>query len=129
MMDIASDLWNVFDLIAIRPSSPRLRSTATAWNPTAQGHIVFVQVTDSTSHSKRRNKIIASPEAKLCILAGCSILIQSWKKVQHRYQAFDEWITADQFVHGLPDTVEEHYQDQARLNLLDRKKKLPSLPP
>ena len=112
MLDIASDLWNVFDLIAIRPMNT-----------------TFVQVTDSTSHSKRRNKIIASAEAKLCILAGARILIQSWKKVQNRYQVHDEWITLDQFVFGLADTAEQFYEDQARLKLLDRKAKLPAIPP
>jgi hypothetical protein len=116
MIDIASDLWNVFDLIAMRPAVTR----AHAFYAT-----VFVQVTSASNHADRRNKIIASSEARLCLLAGARILIQSWKKVNNRYQAHDEWISLDQFVQGLPDTAEQFYADQARLNLLDRKKKLP----
>jgi hypothetical protein len=122
MTDIAADLWNVFDLIAIRPKKVEL---ADQW-----GHgsseidmidMVFVQVTDSTSHSKRRNKIIASAEAKLCLLAGARILIQSWRKVNNRYQAHDEWISLDQFVFGLADTAEQFYEDEKRHKMLTRK--------
>jgi hypothetical protein len=127
LISIASDLWNVFDLIAIRPANaidPNFYSLLCG-----RSEMVFVQVTSADHHATRRNKILASSEAKLCILAGCSILIQSWKKVQHRYQAHDEWITVDQFVQGLPDTAEQFYEDQDRLRLLDRKKRLPALPP
>ena len=121
MIDIASDLWNVFDLIAVRPPlQPMLRDNS----------IVFVQVTSAANHAARRNKIIASAEAKICLLTRrCSILIQSWRKKDNRWQSSDEWISLNQFVVGLPDTVEQFYIDQARLNLLDRKKKLPDLPP
>src|ERR1039458_7459593 len=72
LISIASDLWNVFDLIAVR-----------ACQVNADNHpveVAFVQVTSASNHAARRNKILASSEAKLCILAGCSILIQSWKK-------------------------------------------------
>lgn len=123
MIDIASDLWNVFDLIAIRPSS---QFVADQWGHGGADISVldttFVQVTDRTSHSKRRNKIIASPEAKLCLLAGARILIQSWRKVQNRWMSHDEWISRDQFVVGLPETVEQHYEDL-------RRQKRPDLPP
>lgn len=115
MLDIAADLWNVFDLIAVKPGG--------------RGLTIFVQVTSASNHAARRNKIIASPEAKLCILSGCSILIQSWRKKDNRWKPLDEWISRDQFVSGLPETVEQFYEDQARLNLLDRKKRLPTLPP
>lgn len=110
MIDIASDLWNVFDLIAIKPlvssdsGHPRL----------------FVQVTSASNHADRRNKIIASSEAKLCLLAGNAILIQSWRKKDNRWQAYDEWISLDQFVFGLPDTVEQFYADEQRKKLLER---------
>jgi hypothetical protein len=118
LVNISVDLWNVFDLICLKiPSAFKVSD------------IVFVQVTGSSNHATRRNKIIASSEAKLCLLSGARILIQSWKKVQHRYQVHDEWISLDQFAVGLPDTVEQFYIDQARLNLLDRKKHLPVLPP
>src|ERR1017187_3082739 len=121
LIGVRVDLFGFADLIAIR-----------ACQVNADNHpveVAFVQVTSASNHAARRNKILASSEAKLCILAGCSILIQSWKKVQNRFQAHDEWITVDQFVQGLPDTVEQFYTDQARLNLLDRKKRLPALPP
>src|ERR1035438_6852961 len=72
LISISVDLWNVFDLIALKlPIDTR-----------GEGLVVFVQVTSASNHAARRNKILASPEAKLCILAGCSILVQSWKKVQ-----------------------------------------------
>lgn len=112
-ISISQDLWNIFDLIAIRP----VLKTQTDW---VDGLVTFVQVTSSANHAARRNKIIASPEAKLCLLAGARILIQSWKKVQNRYQAHDEWISADQFVFGLPDTVEQHYEDLRRQKMVAR---------
>lgn len=103
MVDISHDLWNVFDLVAVRPGVDE---------------IVFVQVTSASNHADRRNKIIASAEAKLCLLSSARILIQSWRKKDKRWQAQDEWISLDQFVDGLPETVEEFY-----------KEKLPDLPP
>jgi len=131
MIDIASDLWNVFDLIAIRPLvilKPRNLGISTSLIESMPS-CVFVQVTSSANHATRRNKILASSEAKLCILSGCDVLIQSWKKKDNRWRSVDEWITPDQFVQGLPDTVEQFYIDQQRLNLLDRKKRLPAFPP
>lgn len=104
LINISVDLWNVFDLVAIK------------------GGVVFVQVTSAANHSTRRKKILASAEAKLCVESGCDILIQSWRKKDNRWQSADEWITIDQFVDGLPDTVEEFYEQE-------RKKKLPDLPP
>jgi len=112
MIDIAHDLWNVFDLIAIRPENNGIHNVAPG--------IVFVQVTSSSNHADRRNKIIASSEAKLCLLSGASILIQSWRKKESRWQALDEWISLDQFVFGLPDTAEQYYEAQARKKLLER---------
>jgi hypothetical protein len=121
MIDIASDLWNAFDLIAIRPGEQ--------WVEDEYGHgasmlpkleMVFVQVTSASNHADRRNKIIASAEAKLCLLAGAKVLIQSWKKVQHRYQAHNEWISLDQFVFGLADTAEQFYEDEKRHKMLAR---------
>jgi hypothetical protein len=119
MIDIASDLWNVFDLIAVKPYSDMAREYA----------VVFVQVKSSSNQADRRNKIIASAEAKLCLLSGSSILIQSWRKKDNRWQAQDEWISLDQFCVGLPDTVEQFYEDEKRQKLLDRKSRLPALPP
>jgi hypothetical protein len=125
LVSIAVDLFNVFDLIALRP----IPDLEPAGDSDATSDVVFVQVTSSANHAARRNKIIASAEAKLCLLSGARILIQSWRKKENRWQSFDEWLSLDQFAVGLPDTVEMFYADQARLNLLDRKKRLPPLPP
>jgi hypothetical protein len=123
MIDIAHDLWNVFDLVAVRPKIQEYINTEPA------SSVVFVQVTSFNNHADRRNKIIASSEARLCLLSGVQILIQSWGKKDNRWVAKDEWITIDQFVQGLPDTVEQFYEDERRQKLLDRKSKLPALPP
>lgn len=120
MIDIAVDLWNIFDLIAVRPHMS---------GESDGGHIIFVQTTSSTNHADRRNKIIASAEAKLCLLSGASIVIQSWRKKDNRWVALDEWIALNQFCVGLPDTIAEYYEDEARKKLLERKSKLPDLPP
>ena len=117
-IDIAADLWNVFDLIALRP-------TGDDSGPAR----VLIQTTSAANHAARRNKIIASSEAKLCLLSGMSICVQSWRKVSNRYEYRDEWITVDQFVYGLPDTVTQYYVDEQRRKLLERKEKLPALPP
>ena len=121
MIDIAADLWNVFDLIAIRPKNVEI---ADQWGHGSQEidmiDMVFVQVTSASNHADRRNKIIASAEAKLCLLAGARILIQSWRKVNNRYQAHDEWISLDQFVFGLADTAEKFYEDEKRHKMLAR---------
>lgn len=111
MVDIASDLWNVFDMIAVRPSSVTGRTA-----------IVFVQTTSSANHAARRNKILASAEAKFCLLSGAHILIQSWRKKDNRWQAADEWLELSQFEDDLPKTPAELYEAQ-------RKAKLPALPP
>lgn len=112
MLDIAVDLWNVFDLLAAKP--------LTGFGDCPK--IVLIQVTDRTNHSKRRNKILASTEAKLALLSGFEILIESWRKVENRWQPQDEWITLDMFPKDLPATVEEFYEEE-------RRKKLPALPP
>ena len=116
MIDISADLWNVFDLIALRPKVEEYKRMEPCTS------VVFVQVTSASNHAARRNKIIASNEAKLCILAGARILIQSWRKVGNRWQANDEWVSLDQFVFGLADTAEQFYEDE-------RRRKRPDLPP
>lgn len=114
MLDLAQDLWNVFDLIAIQLG-----------NECDCGYfipdMVFIQVTSVGNHATRRKKILSSAEARLCLLAGCRILIQSWRKEANRWQPRDEWITRDQFIEGLPNTAEEFYEAQ-------RKSKLDNLP-
>lgn len=110
MLSIAHDLFNCFDFVAHRP-------IGRDGGPSR----VYVQVTDRTSHSKHRNKILASAEAKLCLLSGMSLLLQSWRKVGNRWQAQDEWISKDQFCFGLAETAEQFYEDE-------RRKKMPDLP-
>lgn len=95
MLDIAHDLFNVFDLICLRPGAAHSQST------------VFVQTTSSSNHATRRTKILTSFEAKCALMAGDSILIQSWRKVGNRWQSQDEWITLDMFLRSLPDTVKD----------------------
>jgi hypothetical protein len=103
MVDISSDLWNCFDLIACAPMS----------------NIFLIQVTSASNHAARRNKILASPEAKFFVMSQSgTICIQSWQKKNNRWQSRDEFITLDQFPRSLPETVEQFYDEQ-------RIKKLP----
>lgn len=113
LLNIAVDMFGAIDFLAFRP--PDLKKNL----PAAR---VLVQTTDRTSHSKRRNKILASPECKFALLAGFQICIQSWRKVENRWQSQDEWLELSQFPDDLPRTVEEFRDRQ-------RKEKLPSLPP
>src|SRR5882672_11002295 len=62
-ISVSVDLWNVFDVLAIHPK--RLE-------------VILVQTTSRANHSTRRNKILTSMEAKLVLLAGVQILLQSW---------------------------------------------------
>lgn len=108
-IEIRVDLWNCFDLIAEHPQKQER---------------IYVQVTDSTSHSKRRNKILASFEAKLVLLAGAKIMVQSWKKNDsNRFVVREEMITLKDFKQALayPSTV-------AAMQEIRRKAKSPDLP-
>jgi len=112
MIEISVDLFNVFDLVAIRPEH--------------QASVTFVQTTTRANHSTRRNKILASMEAKLVLLSGARILIQSWRQEGgggSRWHCLDEWITPDQFKQAVsyPNTV-------AELVEIRRKEKKPDLP-
>lgn len=111
MIEISSDLWEIFDLIAINP---------------LVGGTTLVQTTSRNNHSTRRNKILASMEAKLCLLGNCRILIQSWRQLADtkRWQVYDEWITLDMYKQAphYPNTV-------AELLEIRRKEKMPDLPP
>lgn len=115
MIEISSDLWEVFDIVAIHPGMI---------GPVTM--IVFVQTTSRTNHSTRRNKILASMEAKLVLMSGARILIQSWRQENgsNRWQFFDEWITPDQYKQAphYPNTV-------AELVEIRRKEKKSDLPP
>jgi hypothetical protein len=115
MIEISSDLWEIFDIVAIRPGPQGLISPA-----------IFVQTTSRGNHSTRRNKILASMEAKLVLLSSAQILIQSWRqeKPRAKWIAFDEWITLDKFKQApnYPNTV-------AELVEIKRKAKKDDLPP
>jgi hypothetical protein len=124
MVEISSDLWEIFDLIAIHPLETR-QVGSTCYRH--KSPIVFVQTTDRSNHSHRRNKILGSMEAKLVLLSGAKILVQSWsQEAGHgsRWQCFDEWITLDMYKEAphYPNTV-------AELMEIKRKAKLPDLPP
>jgi hypothetical protein len=113
MIEISVDLWSVFDIVAICPES------GLAVDP-----IVFVQTTSRANHSTRRNKILGSMEAKLVLLSGARILLQSWAQDDRgRWHPFDEWITLKEFesAHFYPNTV-------AELLEIRRKEKKPDLP-
>jgi hypothetical protein len=121
LINISVDLWNVFDIVAVYPGK------VTDWrHGDVLSPIIFVQTTSRNNHSTRRNKILASMEAKLVLLSGARILIQSWRqeKDSRRWVAFDEWITLEQYKQAphYPSTV-------AELVEIKRKAKQPDLPP
>jgi|HubBroStandDraft_5_1064220.scaffolds.fasta_scaffold84771_2 hypothetical protein len=101
MIEISHDLFNVFDLIAIRPK--------------LDGKVakVLIQTTSASNHANRRMKILTSAEARFCLMAGIRICIESWSKVKNRWQARDEWITLDQFSKTLPRTPAEFHAQAA----------------
>ncbi len=118
MIEISSDLWEIFDIVAVHPFE-------SAVGP-RQGTI-FIQTTTRANHSTRRNKILASIEAKLVLLSGARILIQSWRQEGgggSRWHCLDEWITLDQFKQAVsyPNTV-------AELVEIRRKEKKADFPP
>lgn len=116
LINISVDLWNVFDIVAVKPTTPPSLCLT-----------LFVQTTSASNHADRRNKILASMEAKLVLLSGARILLQSWKQPDGpggRWVARDEWITLsmyDQAPH-YPNTV-------AELVEIRRRAKQPDLPP
>jgi hypothetical protein len=110
LISVRSDLFGFADILAIHPEDAK---------------VVLVQTTTRPNHSARRNKILSSMEAKLVLLAGVQILIQSWrqKAVGERWQLFEEWITLDQFKQA------PHYPSNVRdLIEIRRKENAPDLP-
>ena len=108
MIDIRHDLWNCFDLLACRPTSPP--------------QVVLIQTTSAAHHAIRRTKVLTSPEARFWLQAGGAICIQSWKKgTDRRWHARDEWLSVDHFPRSLPATVAELYESR-------RREKLPEYP-
>ncbi len=122
MIEISSDLWEIFDIVALHPLEGKQEG------PFYYQHgnpVVFVQTTSRANHSTRRNKILGSMEAKLVLLSGARILLQSWsqKSAGGRWECKDEWITLKEFesAHHYPNTV-------AELVEIRRKEKKPDLP-
>lgn len=117
MIEISSDLWEIFDIVALHIPEGHSKG---------QIGTVFVQTTSRNNHSTRRNKILSSMEAKLVLLSGARILIQSWRqeKDTNRWKNFDEWITLDMYTQAphYPNTVKELLE-------IRRKEKKPDLPP
>jgi hypothetical protein len=118
LIEVSVDLFNVFDLLALRPP---------AWKEFACNEDrILVQVTSRANHSTRRNKILGSMEAKLCLLSGMSILIHSWGQKEPRapWELREEWITLADFKQAVsyPNTV-------AELVEIRRKEKKPDLHP
>lgn len=111
LIDIKVDLWNCFDLIAEHPQKQER---------------LYVQVTSGAHHAERRNKILASFEAKLVLMAGARILVHSWKKDEsiNRWTIREEEITLKDFrqAFAYPNTVKELLE-------IRRKAKKPDLPP
>ena len=105
MIDIAVDMFGCFDLEVIH----------------SDGTIAFIQVTSHSNHATRREKILSSGEAKVCCIAGFKIIVESWKKVEGRWQLRDEELTLDQFPVDLPTSALDLYEMQ-------RRAKLPELP-
>lgn len=129
MVSVSEDLWNVFDIVALRPMPPlgQYRPSDPIKTSSLVESVIFVQTTSRTNHAARRNKILASMEAKLVLLSGARILIQSWRQIdgaRSKWQAHDEWITLDQYKQAphYPNTV-------AELVEIKRRAKKPDLPP
>lgn len=110
MVDIKQDLFGCFDLLCVHPQK---RET------------LYVQVTSHTNHATRRNKILASMEAKLVLLAGGRIAVHSWKLDDgiNRWIVREEEITLKDFrqAFAYPDTV-------TQLLEIRRKAKKPDYP-
>lgn len=105
------DLFNFADVIAVHPQKKE---------------IILVQSTDRSDHSKRRNKILASMEAKLCLMSGLRILLQSWKKneARNRWEVAEEWFTLADYKQAI-----SYPDDVATLMEIKRKAKKSALPP
>jgi hypothetical protein len=111
LIEISIDLLGFADILAIHPQ---------------KREFVLVQATSAANHATRRNKILASFEAKLVLLAGARILVHSWRKDErlNRWTIREEEITLKDFQQAphYPSTV-------AQLMEIRRRAKKPDLPP
>ena len=111
MIDIKADLFNAFDILAVHPEKKEF---------------AFVQVTSAANHSTRKNKILASMEAKLVLLAGAKIWVHSWRKDEdlNRWVVREEEITLKDYAQA------PHYPNNVKQLLeIRRRAKAPDLPP
>jgi hypothetical protein len=127
MIEISSDLWEIFDIVGIRPYLPYEPKALMEHREFRRPEVIFVQTTTRANHSTRRNKILSSMEAKLVLLSGARILLQSWEQSGEKgskWEFKDEWITLDMYKQAVnyPNTV-------AELVEIKRKAKMPDLPP
>jgi len=113
---IRSDLFGVFDLIGFHPTDPK---------------VIVVQTTTGSNHSARKLKVLASMEAKLVLLAGVQVLVQSWTKdVEERWRSREEWITLADYKQAphYPSDAFTLAKIQKDDRAARRKAKAPSLP-
>jgi hypothetical protein len=110
LIEIKGDLFGCFDLVA---EHPQLQERA------------YVQVTSYANHAARRNKILASMETKLLLLAGARVVIHSWRKDEDRgrWVLRAEEITLRDFRQAF-----NYPSDVKGLREIRRREKLPDLP-
>lgn len=74
---IRQDLFTFIDVLAL-----------------GNGQMIGIQTTSASNHAKRREKILATPEARDWIAAGGEVLIVSWKKPKGKrsWEAREEYL-------------------------------------
>lgn len=83
---IRVDLFNVIDIVAVRP-----------------GECLGVQTTTYSNMGARRKKILASEKAHMWLQAGCLLHIHGWKKTKpnawsrHRWECRTQVITLEDY--------------------------------
>jgi hypothetical protein len=129
MIDLAQDLWGFADIIAMFPNPQNNWPLGTPF--LGRPEVILVQTTSRSNHATRRNKILGSMEAKLVLLSGVRILIQSWDQPHSkgkriagtRWEVEEEWIALDHFQEA------SHYPNSVKELLeIRRKEKKPAYP-
>lgn len=103
---IRSDLFGFADLLCLHPQTKE---------------VLLVQVSTAAHHSDRKMKILASMEAKLCLLAGCKILVMSWYPPKSPAPYRQEYVTLHDFEQAFayPNTVRELVEIKRRAKKSD----------
>ena len=110
LIEVRTDLFGCFDLLAVHPLTQE---------------VAFVQVTSYEHHSARRNKVLASFETKLVLLAGCKVWIHSWRKDER----LNRWVIREEALSLKHFAQAPHYPSTVRQMLeIRRKAKAPDLP-